>query len=211
MADAQTKARFLSGNRETNILTQALQSRLSFLSIMKIAGRRAAIKRLCYLNFQQSLNMQCFQTCSLLQPPAIFSNASWDGSLHNLSYIILQRSPLRLPRWKKEDLSQNTVVILSHQVVFFLLFLQLTNANHKASPPALHWRHFFLTLLTRFFWDHLDALIPPILYGQLQTIVPTGLRCSEKHTQAGSVDKTNVYRDSGEVLFSTKQSRAEFS
>lgn len=27
----------------------------------------------------------------------------------------------------------------------------------------------------------------------------------------GSVDKTNVYRDSGEALFSTKQSRAEFS
>lgn len=74
---------------------------------------------------------------------------------------------------------------------FFVIFgyfysWPMQKPNLKASPPALHWRRFifFFTFLTRFFWERLHALIPPILYGQLQTIVPTGLRCSEKHTQA---------------------------
>lgn len=154
---------------------------------MKIAGRRAAIKWLCYLNFQQSLNMQCFQTCSLLQPPTIFSNLC---TILTTSFGSETHSSFHGERkWWFYPKTFFKNCLITEVFFVFLLFLQLIDAkpNHKASPPALHWRHFFFfffTFLTGFFWDHLDALIPPILYGQLQTIVPIGLRCSEKHTQA---------------------------
>lgn len=137
--------------------------------------------------------------------------------LHNLNYITLQWSkPTSIPIAKKikNGSIQNifeSADILSEEEEFLARFpADWWIPSHKESPPAcyaLRTRYYF-TFPYSFFWDSLDAWIPPVLYGQLQTIVPTGLRCSEQHTQAAGIcGQDQCLQRQRRSSFSTKQSR----
>lgn len=139
--------------------------------------------------------------------------------LHSLNYIILQWSkPTSNPIAKKKIKK-----IVKPKIFLNLLTSRLKRRNFwpvfqlidefqvikNLLLPDLHWGHAIISpFLTRFIWDSLDARIPPVLYGQLQTIVPTGLRCSEQHTQtAGICGQDQCLQRQWRSSFCTKQSR----
>lgn len=180
---------------------------------MKIAGRRAAIKWLCYLNFQQSLNMRCFQTCSLLQPPTIFSNASWDGSLHNPNYIILQWSPLQLPRRKRNDgfIPKHFLKTVSSLRCFFVFccFYSWSMQNLL----QLFIGDTFFTFLTGFLLGPFRWTDPTHFVWTAADYCPYWITVF-RETHPGCWDPWTrpMFTETVEKLFfSTKQSRAEFS
>lgn len=160
-----------------------------------------------------------FQTSSLLQTPAIFFHVSWHGSFaqSKLHHPAVKLAYFNYCCKKIQKKSQTRVILNPFKSrlkrrrrrnvwpVFWPIDEFLVVKNLLLLPACLL---FHLSRVFFFFWQSkpfcMDScgLLSPLDYG-VQSNTPS---------QLGTVDKTNVYRDSGEARFPPNRAgRAEFS
>lgn len=137
---------------------------------VEIIRRRAALKISLIFTFKSVHYPNNFLTTAAF---LFYPNAFWDGYLHNLHYILLWSSLARLIAPNNSPY-YNTGLFTCWCPISSIFTTGQSNPKHRLIANGLHWGSFISHPYN-------------ILYGQLQTPVPTGLPWPNKHTQAAGI------------------------